>query len=435
MTEQAARPDVLTLLRVLATPRMLIVTLLGFASGLPLMLSGSVLIFWVRKSGIDLATIAYFAGIRLPYSLKFLWAPLLDRFTPPLGRRRGFILITQVAVIASLLALAASDPATHLNWVIGAATLLAFNSASQDIVVDAYRRELLPEAELGTGTGLFVFGYRLGMLLASGGGLILAGWYSFNTVFVVMAAVMGLMIFVTLAAPEPDRQIPPATLLDAVLLPLRDLLQRKGITLILAFVVLYKIGDAVASSMTSALYADIGYTAAEVGAIVKGFGTVSTIVGGIVGGLAMQRIGYFRALLGFGVLQILSTASFAWLALQVPSAAALAAVIAFETLSIGLGTSAYVAFLGVQTNVRFTAFQYALFSALATTPALLINIGSGFLVKQGFIDQFPPWPAFFLACALLGVPGLVLLPWLRAHLPDDDGNAAATLPDTSAVSP
>lgn len=422
-TTDALKPGLVSLLRVLATPRMLLVTLMGFASGLPLMLSGSVLIYWVRASGIDLATIAYFAAIRLPYSLKFVWAPLLDRFTPPLGRRRGFIFITQLAVIASLLALAASDPARHLNWVIAAATLLAFNSASQDIVIDAYRREYLPESELGTGTGLFVFGYRLGMLLASGGGLIVAGLYSFNLVFLLMAGVMALMLLVTLAAPEPNRQLPPATLFDAVVAPLADILQRNGISVILSFIVLYKIGDAVASSMTSALYHDLGYTAAQVGAIVKGFGTVATIVGGIVGGLLMQRIGYFRALLGYGVLQILSTASFGWLALQTPSTFALASVIGFETLSIGLGTSAYVAFLGVQTNVRFTAFQYALFSALATIPALLINIASGFLVKHGYIAQFPPWPVFFLGCALLGIPGLLLLPWLRPHLPKDDDRA------------
>ncbi len=301
----------------------------------------------MTEEGVDLATIGLFAFVGLPYTLKFLWAPALDRFTPVfLGRRRGWLIMAQFALVAALSSLAFSNPGVDTYGVAVAALLVTFFSASQDIVVDAYRREALSDNEQGLGASLYVNGYRVGMLLASGGGLIMADVMSFTAVYLCMAGIMLLGICTTFFAPEPEAsEGSPRTLRDAVVLPFVEYFRRNDAVVILLFILLYKLGDTMASHMTIPFYLDIGFSKTEIGAVVKLFGFWATIVGGLVGGVFILRIGTYRALWGFGILQGISTAGFAVLALVGNSLPGLAAVIAFENFSGGLGTAAYIAFM------------------------------------------------------------------------------------------
>jgi PAT family beta-lactamase induction signal transducer AmpG len=396
--------------------RMLVALLMGFASGLPLLLTGSVLQAWLKDGGVDLQQIGLFALVGLPYTLKFLWAPLFDRYAlPGLGRRRGWLALVQVALAAALFGLSLAHPSPHHLLPISlAALLVAFFSATQDIVIDAYRRETLLDAELGLGSALYVNGYRLGMLLAGGGGLILADVSSFETMYRLMAFFMLGAIAVTLLAPEP--QLPegrPRTLFDAVVLPFRDYFTRDGAWLALAFILLYKLGDTMASAMTTPFYLDLGYSKTEIGAVVKLFGFWATIAGGTLGGIWILRIGLHRALWLFGLGQMISTLGFAVLAGLKPTAAALAAVVALENFTAGLGTAAFVGFMAALTDKRFTATQYALLSSLMGVPRVLAAAPTGWLaVSMG-------WAGFFTFCALIAIPGLVLLRWItRLAQPD-----------------
>lgn len=389
--------------------RMLVAVLMGFASGLPLLLTGSVLQAWLKDGGVDLASIGLFALVGLPYTLKFLWSPLFDRYMPPLfGRRRGWILVTQAGLAAALFLLSMARPtADDLMWVSVAALLVAFFSASQDIVVDAYRRESLADDELGLGSALYVNGYRVGMLLAGGGGLILADWISFESMYRLMAAAMAACTVVTLLAPEPP--LPegrPTTLVNAVLLPFRDFFSRDGAWLALAFVLFYKLGDTMASAMTTPFYLDLGYSKTEIGTVVKLFGFWATIAGGTLGGIWILRVGLNRALWWFGLGQMLSTLGFVVLAGIAPGIAALAAVVAVENLTAGLGTAAFVGFMAALTDRRFTATQYALLSSLMGVPRVLASAPTGWLA------QWLGWPGFFLLCTLIAIPGLLLLRWI-----------------------
>ncbi|OGA11530.1 MAG: AmpG family muropeptide MFS transporter [Betaproteobacteria bacterium RIFCSPLOWO2_02_64_14] len=389
---------------------MLVALLMGFASGLPLLLTGSILQAWLKRSGIDLASIGVFALVGLPYTLKFLWAPLFDRYAPPLlGRRRGWMLATQGALAASLFALSLSHPAPgDLLPVSIAALLVAFFSASQDIVVDAYRRESLADVELGLGSALYVNGYRVGLLLAGAGGLILAGSYSYETMYRLMAVVMAACSIVTLLAPEPAQPAGgPTSLAEAVFLPFRDYFTRDGAWLALAFILLYKLGDTMAASMTTPFYLERGYSEAEIGAVVKLFGFWATIAGGTLGGIWILRIGMRRALWLFGLGQMLSTLGFVVLASVEPTRIALATVVAVENFTAGLGTAAFVGFMAALTDRRFTATQYALLSSLMGVPRVLISAPTGWLaLTMG-------WPAFFALCTVLAVPGLLLLRQVR----------------------
>jgi MFS transporter, PAT family, beta-lactamase induction signal transducer AmpG len=389
--------------------RMLVVAVMGFVSGLPLLLTGSVLQAWMKEAGVDLATIGWFALVGLPYTLKFVWAPLFDRYVPlALGRRRGWLLLVQLALIGAMVLLAGSSPATRPLGVALAALLVTFFSASQDIVVDAYRREVLADDEQGLGAALAVNGYRLGMLLASGGGLILADHWAFPTVYLFMAACMLVGVATTLFAPEPGAPAGrPRSLREAVIDPFVDYFERPDAVVILLFILLYKIGDAMAAHMTTPFYLDVGFTKTEIGAVVKLFGFWATVLGGLGGGVLILRLGIVRALWGFGVLQGLSTAAFALLALAGPDLRALTAVIAFENLSSGLGTSAYVAFMATLTNRRFTATQYALLSSLMGIPRVLAAAPTGWLAAE------LGWVVFFLGCALAALPGLWVLGWLQ----------------------
>jgi PAT family beta-lactamase induction signal transducer AmpG len=385
---------------------MLIAALMGFGSGLPLLLTGSVLQAWLKDGGVDLARIGLFALVGLPYTLKFLWSPVFDRFAIlGLGRRRGWLLATQAALAASLVALSASGPTPHdLTAVSIAALLVAFFSASQDIVVDAYRRESLSDLELGLGSAMYVNGYRIGMLAAGGGGLILADSLSFEQTYLLLALVMAACIAVTLSVSEPALAPgKPRTLHEAVVLPFRDYFSRRGAWLALAFIVLYKLGDTMASAMTTPFYLELGYSKTEIGAIVKLFGFWATLAGATLGGIWILRIGLHRALWVFGIGQLVSTLGFCVLVMFAPSAVALAAVIAFENLTGGLGTAALVGFMGALTDRRFTATQYALLSSLMGVPRVLASAPTGWLAEQ------LGWVAFFVLCALIAIPGLLLL--------------------------
>jgi len=384
---------------------MLVAFLMGFSSGLPLLLTLTVLQAWMKEEGVDLTVIGAVTLVGLPYTLKFVWAPVLDRFTPPfLGRRRGWLLVIQLALMGAVAGLGRTDPLGKPWMVIAAAFAVTFFSASQDIVIDAYRREDLPDRELGLGSSLYINGYRIGMLLASGGGLILADRIPFSAVYLIMAACLIPGVATTLLAPEPSLPAgAPTTLKEAVIDPLVEYFQRNGALSILAFILLYKIGDSMASAITTPFYLEVGFSKTEIGAVVKLFGFWATIGGALAGGIAMVRLGIYRSLWIFGVLQALSTAGFALLARIGCSIPLLSGVIAFENLSSGMGTAAYAAFMASITHKRFTATQYALLSSLMGVPRVMASAPSGFLAKH------MGWGAFFVFCALAAIPGLLLL--------------------------
>jgi len=378
---------------------------MGFSSGLPLLLTLTVLQAWMKEEGVDLALIGAVTLVGLPYTLKFLWAPLLDRFTLPfLGRRRGWLLVTQLALMAAIAGLGQTSPAHYPLLAAAAAFLVTFFSASQDIVIDAYRREDLPDKELGLGSSLYINGYRIGMLLASGGGLILADRIAFSWVYLIMAGCLIPGVAATLLAPEPTHSAgSPASLREAVVDPLVEYFRRRGALWILAFILLYKLGDSMASAITIPFYLDIGFTKTQIGAVVKLFGFWATVGGALIGGLMMVRFDIYRSLWLFGILQAVSTAGFALLARIGDSVPLLSGVIAFENVSSGMGTAAFAAFMASITHKRFTATQYALLSSLMGVPRVMASAPTGVLAKA------LGWEAFFIFCTLIAIPGLVLL--------------------------
>jgi PAT family beta-lactamase induction signal transducer AmpG len=315
-----------------------------------------------------------------------------------------------LALIFSISGLGFTDPGKNPWMVAFIAFLVTFFSASQDIVVDAYRREDLPDEELGLGSSLYVNGYRFGMLLASGGGLIMADQIPFSLVYQVMAACMLPGVLTTLLAPEPDiHDRTPKTIKEAVFEPLIEYFSRRGALWILGFILLYKIGDTMASAMTMPFYLDIGFSKTQIGAVVKLFGFWATVGGSLIGGVIMLRLEIIQSLWIFGFFQAISTAGFALLARIGNSLPALSAVIAFENLSSGMGTAAFVAFMASITHKRFTATQYALLTSLMGVPRVIASAPTGFLVKH------LGWETFFIACTLIAAPGLMLLvkfaPW------------------------
>lgn len=395
-----------SIFKVVFSARMLIAGVMGFSCGLPLLLTLSVLQAWMTEEGVDLGTIGLFALVQLPYTLKFVWAPLTDRFTPSfLGRRRGWLLTFQLLLTAAIIGLGMTDPAARPWLVAVCALLVTFFSASQDIVVDAYRREALADDELGLGASLYVNGYRLGMLLAGGGGLILADFVPFQTVYLLLGLTMLIGIITTLLAPEPPLHQggSPPTIRAAVVDPFVEFFRRDGAIWLLAFILLYKLGDSMASAMTTPFYLDIGFSKSEIGAVVKLFGFWATIAGGLVGGILILRAGLYRSLWYFGLLQAVSTAGFVALALIGNSTWALAGVIAFENLSGGMGTAAFVGFMAALTDRRFTATQYALLSSLMGIPRVMASAPTGYLA-DGL-----GWVGFFVFCTVIAAPGLMIL--------------------------
>ena len=390
---------------------MLTAFVMGFSCGLPLLLTLSVLQAWMQQEGVDLALIGMMALVGIPYTCKFLWAPFLDRFALPfLGRRRGWLIIAQIALIFSIAGLGCTNPGKSPLIVAFAAFLVTFFSASQDIVVDAYRREDLSDKELGLGSSLYINGYRLGMLTASGGGLIMADHMPFSYVYMILAACMIPGILTTILAPEPViNEKTPKTILEAVISPMVEYFSRSGAVWILAFILFYKIGDSMASTMTTPFYLDMGFSLTEIGMVVKLFGFWATIAGSIAGGIIMIRLGIIKSLWIFGFFQAASTASFVLLAKTDHCIACLSAVIAFENLSSGMGTAAYVAFMASITDKRFTATQYALLSSLMGVPRVFASAPTGFLAKN------LGWANFFIACALIAIPGMLLLLKVTPH--------------------
>ncbi len=385
---------------------MLVSFLMGFACGLPLLLTITVLQARMQESGVDIKVIGLFSLVGLPYTLKFLWAPIMDRFTLPfLGRRRGWLLVFQLLLVVAIIALGIVNPKADPGLCALVACLVTFFSASQDIVVDAYRREDLTDPELGLGSSLYVNGYRVGMLAAGSGGLILADHIPFDQVYMVMAGLMMIGILTTLKAREPALEKgTPTTFKEAVIGPFIDYFSRSGALLLLLFILFYKIGDQMATTMTMPFYLELGFSKTEIGTIVKLFGFWATIGGGLVGGVLMLRLGIYRSLWIFGILQGLATLGFAVLAHSgQASLPGLAAVIAGENFSGGMGTAAYVAFMAALTNKKFTATQYALLSSLMGIPRVLAAAPTGYAVAA------LGWTAFFTFCALAAVPGLVLL--------------------------
>jgi PAT family beta-lactamase induction signal transducer AmpG len=405
--------------------RMLVALLMGFSCGLPLLLTLGVLQAWMKEEGVDLTWVGMITLVQSPYSWKFLWSPILDRFTPlRLGRRRGWLLIAQLALMASIAVLGGSDPVAHPGWMVASAVLVAFFSATQDIVVDAYRREDLPDEELGLGSTLYVYGYRIGMWAASGGGLILADYLPFSHVYLIMA--LGLIpgVATTLLTPEPQVDSrPPPSLREAIWKPLADFFRRDGAGWILAFILLYKIGDTMAAAITTPFYLDLGFSKSEIGTVVKLFGSWATIAGAFGGGVLMLRLGIQRSLWVFGVLQAVSTAGFAVLARIGGSLPALSGVIALESFTGGMGTSAFVAFMASLTNKQFTATQYALLSSIMGLPRVLASAPTGLAAKH------LGWEWFFIACTLAAIPGLLVLarfgPWSAPAPPHVDVRIAS----------
>ena len=402
------RPSVL---HVIFSRRMLVAFVMGFAGGLPLLLTMGILQAWMMEAGIGLTWIGMITLVQIPYTWKFLWAPFLDRFTPPfLGRRRGWLFTAQIALMASIAGLGFSDPVKNPWMMIMAAILVAFFSATQDIVIDAYRREDLPDEELGLGSSMYIYGYRLGMLLASGGGMILADHLSFPRVYLIMSLCLLPGVVTTLLTPEPSVNVDlPRSMKEAMVNPLIDYFKRSGALWILAFILLYKIGDTMASAITTPFYLEIGFSKTEIGAVVKLFGTAATMTGALFGGLLLLKMGINRGLWIFGVLQALSTACFAILARIGYNISMLAGVIGFENLSSGMGTAAFVAFMASIANKKFTATQYALLTSLIGLPRALASSVTGLIAKN------IGWEGFFIGCTLIAIPGMLLLlkcaPW------------------------
>lgn len=391
---------------------MLVSFIMGFSSGLPLLLTSTLLQAWMKKEGFDLTLIGLTALFGLPYSLKFLWAPVFDRFALPfLGRRKGWLLIVQLLLMLSIAGIGFSNPRNDPWLLICIAFFVTFFSASQDIVIDAYRRESLSDEELGMGSSLYVNGYLIAArLLVAGGGLIIADYVPFRFVYLIMAAFILPGILTTLLAKEPLISVArPKSLREAVLAPLADYFNRQGALWILAFILMYKIGDTMASAITTPFYMDIGFSLKEIGTLVKLFGFWATIAGTSIGGIIMLRLGINRSLWIFGILQAISTAGFAVLARIGHSIPALAAVIGFENLSAGMGTAAYMAFMASITNKKFTATQYALLTSLMAVPRTVLSAPTGFLAK------YMGWENFFIGCVLIAIPGMLLLlkfaPW------------------------
>ncbi|WP_246480535.1 AmpG family muropeptide MFS transporter [Motiliproteus sediminis] len=390
--------------------RMLICILTGFSSGLPLYILYQLVPAWLRDEGVSLETIGLFSLVAFPYTWKFLWSPALDRYVPPLfGRRRGWMILTQLALLLSIAAFALFNPTDSITAVAYVVFAVALFSATQDIVLDAYRRELLPDEELGLGNSLFVNAYRFSSLVPGSLALILADQLPWETVHLVVAAFMLVGLLTSLFAPEPVTGAPPLTLRAAVVEPFHEFFSRSTLRTALAalgFILLYKLGDSMATALSTPFYLDLGFSKTEIGTIAKGASLGASIVGGLVGGVVMIKLGINRSLWIFGVVQVVSILGFAALAEIGANPSALFAVVAFEYFGVGLGTAAFVAFMARLTDKRFTATQLALFTSLASIPRTFANASTGFLVEaMGYTD-------FFLLCALIALPGMLMLFWV-----------------------
>jgi len=393
------------ILRAFTTWRMAVILLLGFSSGIPLALTGTTLQAWMKSEGADLTVIGLFSLVGLPYVLKFLCAPLMDRYIPPfLGRRLGWILLSQVALVVAIIAMAFTSPVALPVAAAVIAVLISFFSASQDIVVDAYRTDLAETDEVGPAASLYIAGYRIALLVSGALALILADHLPWRTVYLLMAATMTIGILATLFAPEPKTPgTPPQSIAEAVMLPFMEYFHRKGALEILAFIVLYKIDVVIAMAMTTPFLLEIGFSKTDIGAVTKGFGLIATLLGTLTGGALMVRLGMKRSLWVFGLSQGISGLSFTALAHVGHHYPMLVAAIAAENFCSGMGTAAFTAFLMTLCDKRFSATQYALLTSMMGLSRVVGGAPTGYLAKA------VGWELYFFISVLAMIPGLLLL--------------------------
>jgi PAT family beta-lactamase induction signal transducer AmpG len=397
-----AKPGVLQLF---TSRRMFMVVLSGFSSGLPLSLTGSTLQAWMKDAGVDLTTIGAFALVGIPYSLKFLWAPVLDRYTLPfLGRRRGWIVIWQLVLVAAIAGMGLVDPKEHLGLLAMLALFVAFASASQDIVIDAWRTETLTKDEYGAGAGAQTIGYRGAMLVSGAVALALADAMPWHTVYLLMSGTMALSIGYTLFAAEPKVEVkPPRTLTEAAVQPLLEFLRRKGSGEVLSFIVLYKLDVVMALALITPFLQELGFTKTFIGGVNKGAGLVAVILGTLAGGALLPKLGMKRSLWTFGILQGVATLAFLALSVVGKNEALMIFAICADNFFSGMGNAAYAAFLMSLCNPRFTATQFALLSSLMALTRTVAGAPTGWLATH------LGWPVYFVVCTLAMLPGLALL--------------------------
>jgi PAT family beta-lactamase induction signal transducer AmpG len=409
-SKEAAKPS---LIQAVWNPHMLICIALGFSSGLPLYVLLQLVPAWLRRSHIDLTSIGIVGLAQIPYAWKFLWAPLCDRFSIKfLGRRRTWILSSQILLILSMAGIGWLSPAYTMSAIIGATFIIAVFAATQDIAIDAYRRELLPDAELGLGNSFFVNAYRVAGLIPGGLSLIIADSVSWPLVFLITATFMvpGILCSVLITEPTLNTN-PPRTLREAILEPFHEFFTRTDFRfalLILAFLLLYKFGDSLATAQLTSFYIDMGFTNTQIGTAAKLIGFWSMIAGAFLGGLIMVKIGINRALWLFGSLQLFSILGFALLSMVEMNVYYLGLAVGFEYLGVGLGTTAFVAFIATQTNKKFSATQFALFSSIFALPRSVTGLIAGFIVEKMGLG----WTKFFLISAVTALPGMILLYWV-----------------------
>jgi len=354
---------------------------------------------------VNLGVVGLFSLVGMPYTFKFAWAPLMDRFVPPfLGRRRGWIFITQICLAGSVAILSFLSPASNPWRVAMFAVVIAFFSASQDIVIDAYRREVLRDEELGLGSSMVVNGYRVGMLIARAFALVLADRMPWHFVYLLLAATFVLMSAITILAPEPSvKVVPPRNLKEAVIDPFVEYFHRKAAIEVLLFMLLYKIGDSMEANLTTRFYLELGFSKTEVGTIIKTSILAATLIVAFIGGVVILRWGLRKSLWVFGIFQAMTILGFAVLAHIGKSFSVLMCVIAADNLASAMGTSAFIAFMASLTNRRFTATQYALLSSLVGVPRVILSAPTGYLAAR------VGWTNYFVFCTLAAVPGLLLL--------------------------
>jgi PAT family beta-lactamase induction signal transducer AmpG len=429
----------LTLKELIIHKRMIICLLNGFTAGLPMYFLAQLIPAWLREENVDLKTIGFFGFVLLPFSFKYLWAPFLDRYIPPfLGRRRGWMLISQIALFIFMACLSFLKPTVNIELILYVCLAVGFFSATQDIVLDAYRRELLPDKELGLGNAYYANAYRVAGFIPGGLGLILADYMPWPMVFIIISAFMLVGIFQTLWIKEIDTDVhAPASLKEAVIDPFKEFFARDGFKsglLILFFIFFYKFGDVVATSLITPFYLDVGFSKTIIGTVAKVVGLWSMIIGGTLGGMLMFKLGINKSLWIFGFIQMASILGFAVLNEVGPNVTVLSAVVAFEYIGVGLGSAALMAFIAKSTNKNFTGTQLALLTSLFSIPKSFAGIISGVLIegvskKDGIIydilgsTQALGYSNYFYICTLLAVPGMVLLIWVApwgAKVEDED---------------
>ena len=404
------------LLNSFLTKKVIICFFTGFTSGLPLFILISLLPAWLMESGLDLKSIGLFALIQFPFTWKFLWAPLFDRFSFSMGRRRGWLIIFQVLLLVSISISGFIDPKSQIMTVAIISITIAIFSASQDVVIDAYRRELLLDNELGLGNAIHVNAYKISSLIPGSLSLILADVFSWELVFFITGLFMMPGIILTILIKEPLlKTMPPKTIKEAIIEPFKEFINRKGIKeacLILLFIFLYKVGDSMATALATPFYMDLGFSMTEIGIIAKNAGLWASISGGILGGIWMIKLGINRALWIFGFMQMFATLSFAWLAISGDNPLILGITVGLEFFAAGLGTTAFIAYIAKTTNPKFTATQFALFTSLAAVPRTITNASTGYLV------EIFGWHNFFIFCFFIAIPAMILLikiaPWNKS---------------------